>query len=154
MTYIIDIQRHDKSIDEISDAQLISWATAALKAHKPIAEITLRISDSAEVQELNNRYRGKDKPTNVLSFPYKLPESLAIDIPFFGDIILCPVVLIKEAKEQGKTLEAHCAHLVIHGVLHLLGYDHIQPDEAFVMESEEIKLLSILGYDNPYEVRV
>ena len=84
MTYIIDIQRHDKSLDEITDAQLTSWATIGLKAHKKMAEITLRISDSNEVQELNNRYRGKDKPTNVLSFPYKLPESLAIDVPFFG----------------------------------------------------------------------
>jgi len=154
MTFIIDIQRHDILIDEISDAELISWATAALKAHKPTAEITLRISDCSEVQELNNRYRGKDKPTNVLSFPYKLPDSIAIDVPFLGDIILCPTVLIKEAKEQGKSLEAHCAHLVIHGVLHLLGYDHIQPDEASMMETEEIKLLSTLGYDNPYEVSV
>jgi len=106
------------------------------------------------VQELNHLYRGKNKPTNVLSFPYKLPESLKMDIPFLGDIILCPKVLIAEAKQQVKTLDAHCAHLVIHGVLHLLGFDHISPDEALVMESEEIKLLSTLGYENPYEVNV
>ncbi|CAH0991633.1 Endoribonuclease YbeY [Sinobacterium norvegicum] len=124
------------------------WVDAAIGDRREQAELTLRITDSAEVRELNNTYRGKDKTTNVLSFPADLPPEL--NIPLLGDIIISAEVVEHEAMEQGKTCEAHWAHMVIHGTLHLLGYDHIDDEEADAMESLETLLLTQLGYANPY----
>ena len=106
-------------------------------------------TETKESQQLNHQYRQKDKPTNVLSFPFEVPEG--IDINLLGDLIICADVVIKEAQEQNKKCDDHWAHLVIHGCLHLLGYDHIKENEATEMESIEIKLLSTLGIDNPYQ---
>ncbi len=97
---------------------------------------------------LNYTYRKQNKPTNVLAFPQQLPDVVEMDYPLLGDVIICPAVLATEASPS--RLTAHWAHIVIHGVLHLLGYDHIQPQEALVMKEQEIALLAKLGYDNPY----
>ncbi|HEY9149060.1 MAG TPA: rRNA maturation RNase YbeY [Gammaproteobacteria bacterium] len=125
------------------------WVEAALAGRRDEAQLTVRITDEAEISELNRSYRGKDKPTNVLSFPFEAPPG--VELPLLGDIIVCAAVVAREALEQGKPPEAHWAHMVIHGTLHLLGYDHIEEAEAAEMEGLEIKLLAGLGYANPYE---
>lgn len=126
--------------------QLRQWIKAALQQD---AEITLRIVDAAEGQELNRDYRGKDYATNVLTFVYDdMPEEAGL--PLMGDIVLCAPVVLREAGEQGKALLAHYAHLVVHGVLHLQGYDHLEEAEAEKMEALETQIVIKLGYDNPY----
>ncbi len=128
------------------------WVEAAISRVDPgrdEAQLTIRITDEAEIQELNRTYRHQDKPTNVLSFPFEQPPG--VEIPLLGDIIICAAVVAREADEQGKPLEAHWAHMVIHGTLHLLGYDHIEEAEAEEMEGLEIALLTALGYANPYQ---
>lgn len=123
-------------------AQFRTWMTAALACD---AEVTLRIVDAAEGQALNRDYRHKDYATNVLTFP--LSED-----PLMGDIVLCAPVVEKEASDQGKPLEAHYAHLVVHGVLHLQGYDHESDEEAIEMEALETQIVTNLGYADPYQV--
>ncbi len=112
------------------------------------SELLIRLSGKDEIQQLNNRYRGKDKPTNVLSFPSDIPKE--IDESILGDVVICTAVVQDEAKAQHKTFENHLIHMAIHGVLHLLGYDHIKGSEANEMEALEIKILAGLGIDNPY----
>jgi probable rRNA maturation factor len=124
-------------------AQVRRWAGAALA--KP-GEITVRIGGAAEARRLNRRYRGDDHATNVLSFPYALSRGKV-----HGDIVLCGRVIAREARDQGKTLESHFAHLTIHAVLHLQGHDHARRREAERMEALEKKLLTKLGYPDPYE---
>ena len=114
-------------------------------------EETSGLPDEALFQrwvELNLTYRGKDKPTNVLSFPFEAPPG--IEMPLLGDLIICRQVVEQEASEQGKPLEAHWAHMVVHGSLHLLGYDHIEDDEAEEMEGLETEIMLALGYEDPY----
>jgi len=120
-------------------------------------ELTIRVVDKAEIQSLNHTYRHKDKPTNVLSFPYEdfqfdAPElpSEVMQLPLLGDLVICHDIVLEEAQQQGKTIEEHWAHMVIHGVLHLKGYDHIDDSEAEIMEGLEIKILSTLDISNPY----
>lgn len=145
---------HDIDIQYASDAAAPDedcfrrWAKAALASQSCARELTIRVADADEIQQLNRDYRGKDYPTNVLSFCAELPDD--IDIPLLGDIIICPQVVEREAIEQQKPLEAHWAHMAIHGVLHLLGYDHIDDSEAEEMESLEIAILAKLGYSDPY----
>ncbi|MEC9084933.1 MAG: rRNA maturation RNase YbeY [Pseudomonadota bacterium] len=124
------------------------WAQLAWQGEDP-SEVTIRIVGSEESQALNHQYRGKDYPTNVLSFPFEAPPG--ITVPLAGDLVICAPVVENEAREQHKTLEAHWAHMVIHGMLHLQGYDHIDDKDAEVMEALEIRLLAQLGYGNPYE---
>ena len=112
-----------------------------------IAEFTVRFSDDAEVQDLNNRFRGKDKPTNVLSFPN---EDNVGDEVYLGDIIISCDTLEKEALEQNKSVEQHLQHLLIHGILHICGFDHIDDVEAEIMEDAEVRVLTKLGIKNPY----
>ncbi|MDH5471532.1 MAG: rRNA maturation RNase YbeY [Gammaproteobacteria bacterium] len=127
--------------------QLNLWAAKAIQGKDPV-HIGIRIVDEVESQSLNHEYRGKDKPTNVLSFPMELPEELGETI--LGDLVICAPVVEKEAAEQYKSSEAHWAHMVIHGVLHLQGFDHISDEQAEEMETLEIKYLEELGYKNPY----
>lgn len=128
------------------------WIEAALPAARSDVEMGLCIVDEPESQELNLRYRERDKPTNVLSFTADLPAEL--NLPLLGDLIVCAPVVTREAAEQGKTLEAHWAHMLVHGTLHLLGYDHINPIEAEQMEALEIDILASLGFSDPYQPAV
>ncbi|MGZ8217201.1 rRNA maturation RNase YbeY [Methylomagnum sp.] len=123
------------------------WADAAAEGEG--AEVSIRLVDEAESAELNRTYRGKDKPTNVLSFPFEVPEGVPNDL--LGDLVICVPVIEREAREQGKTSAAHWAHMVVHGLLHLQGYDHSEDDEAEAMEAKEIAILEQLGFPNPYE---
>lgn len=125
-----------------------TWLTAAITPFQPQAEVTVRIVDNEESHQLNLEYRGKDKPTNVLSFPFEAPPGIELDL--LGDLVICRQVVEQEAKEQNKTLQAHWAHMVVHGSLHLLGYDHIEEDEAEEMESLETELMQKLGFEDPY----
>jgi probable rRNA maturation factor len=124
------------------------WAEAALEGRVKRADLALRIVDEREGRALNRHYRGKDYATNVLSFPAELPEG--VKLPILGDIVLCAPVVAREAREQGKDLGAHYAHLTVHGVLHLLGFDHEDPKEADAMENLERQILASLGIDDPY----
>jgi probable rRNA maturation factor len=124
------------------------WLEAAVMPFQPESEVTIRLVDEAESNELNLTYRGKDKPTNVLSFPFEAPPG--IELPLLGDLIICRQVVEQEAAEQGKTVEAHWAHMVVHGTLHLLGYDHIEDEEAEEMEALETEIMLALGYPDPY----
>ncbi len=125
------------------------WAAAAVKGRIRRADLAIRLVDNKEGCALNRHYRGKDYPTNVLSFPADLPEG--VTVPLLGDLVICAPVVAKEAKEQGKTLAAHYAHLTIHGVLHLLGMNHEDEREAVLMEQLERDILADLGYSDPYE---
>ena len=111
-------------------------------------ELTIRLVTPDESQQLNAEYRGKDKPTNVLSFPFEAPPQ--VPIPLLGDLIVCVDVVEQEAAEQGKTTTAHWAHMIVHGCLHLLGYDHIKDDEAEIMEGLEREIMAQLGFSDPY----
>lgn len=131
-----------------TEAQLQQWLESAITLFQPQAEVTIRIVENEESQQLNRDYRGKDKPTNVLSFPFEAPPGIEIDL--LGDLIICKQVVEAEAKEQDKTPTAHWAHMVVHGSLHLLGYDHIEDEEADEMESIETEIMQKLGFDDPY----
>lgn len=126
------------------------WALSALRSD---ADVTVRLVGVVEGRELNRDFRGKDYATNVLTFVYGEGEALPqgeADAPLAGDLVLCVPVVVREAAEQGKPLEAHFAHLVVHGMLHLQGYDHEIPDEAEEMEMLETQILATLGYPDPY----
>lgn len=122
-------------------ADFVRWARAALVGG---GEVTIRLVDAEEGQALNAEYRGKDYPTNVLSFPYETEPVV------MGDLLLCPSVVAREAVEQNKPLDAHYAHLTVHGMLHLQGWDHEHDDDAQAMEDEERTILAALGYPDPY----
>ena len=126
----------------------VRWVRESLTGIRDHAELAIRIVDEAESARLNETYRDKSGPTNVLSFPAELPA--AVDLPQLGDIIICASVVDKEAREQGKPSEAHWAHMVVHGLLHLLGYDHQQEKQATEMEKFEAEILGRLGYPDPY----
>ena len=128
--------------------QIEQWATAAVQPQSDEVEMTVRIVDEAESHELNLNYRGKDRPTNVLSFPFECPDE--VELPLLGDLVICRQVVEREAQEQDKPVMAHWAHMVVHGSLHLLGYDHIEDDEAEKMESLETQIMTGLGFADPY----
>ncbi|PTQ90417.1 putative rRNA maturation factor [Agitococcus lubricus] len=135
-------------------ADFRAWINVAMIVanYQFASEVLIRIVDDEESQSLNGQYRGKDYATNVLSFPSELPHEIAAAMTRapLGDIIICAPVVMAEAKEQEKSLQSHWAHLTIHGVLHLLGYDHIDDDEAEQMEALEVQAMALLGYSNPY----
>jgi len=124
-------------------ADFVRWARAALVGG---GEVTIRLVDADEGQSLNKEYRGKDYATNVLSFPYDTEPVV------MGDLVICPSVVSKEAAEQNKPLDAHYAHLTVHGMLHLQGWDHDNDDDAQAMEDEEREILAAMGYPDPYAV--
>jgi len=145
----IEIQTVHQASNLPDEQQIQGWVDAALQNHPSDTEIVVRIVDEQESAELNQQYRHKSGPTNILSFPVELPEGIELDL--LGDLVICAPVLEKEALEQQKVLADHWAHIIIHGVLHLLGYDHIEDDEAEVMESKEISILNTLKIANPYQ---
>ena len=124
------------------------WVAAALKGRIREADLAIRIMDEREGQALNRHYRGKDYATNVLSFPAELPEG--VKLPLLGDLVICAPVVAREAAEQGKPVAAHYAHLTVHGVLHLLGWDHEHDKDAEAMEQLEREVLAELGLPDPY----
>ena len=144
----IEIQTVFESLGQ-PDHQLIQlWVDTALEDYDQDTEIVVRIVDERESAELNEQYRHKSGPTNILSFPVDLPELIELDL--LGDLVICAPVLEKEALEQDKLLVHHWAHIIVHGVLHLLGYDHIDEAQAELMENKEIAILNKLHINNPY----
>ena len=153
--------------DDVPDPGVLQrWAEAAYLGDVP-AVVSMLITTSEEIQQLNKQYRDKDKPTNVLSFPMELPEGVPEELPeelaqelgeeivqdaaLLGDIALCAPVIRQEAAQQSKTQQEHWAHMVVHGMLHLQGYDHFEDAEAEVMEGLEVKILDRLGFSDPYQ---
>lgn len=152
MAYHVDLQNACDDPIPVSDEKLISWAELPLSDHLQTAELTVRLVDDKEMTQLNHAYRQQNKATNVLAFPSAIPAGVELEYPLLGDVIICPSVLRAESIEQDKPLAEHWAHIIIHGVLHLLGYDHIQESDAEVMQATEIKLLAKLGFSNPYHI--
>lgn len=147
MNVFIDLQQ---AVDTLNPdlAQFQNWAETALQDVGEDCELSIRIVDTDESQQLNRDYRGKDKPTNVLSFPFESPVPLQPKL--LGDLVICAPVVASEAAQQGKPESQHWAHLTVHGCLHLLGYDHINDDDASQMEAKEINILRQLDIENPY----
>lgn len=144
----IDVQIATRTAGVPQAAQLRDWAAASLAQSDPGPDLTLRIVGRPEGQRLNLEFRGADSPTNVLSFPFEpLP---GIELPLLGDVVICAPVVTREARLQGKSLQAHYAHLVVHGVLHLRGFDHDEEAGAVAMEALETDLLAQLGFADPY----
>lgn len=149
MSYLIDIEINSSNKHIPSVENIEHWIGVALHSDELVnAEVSVYIVDEAESQELNLQYRAKNKPTNVLSFPADIHE--AVGVPLLGDLVICAPVVEREAAEQGKSLDAHWAHMLIHGTLHLLGYDHIEDDEANVMEALETYLMTQMNFPAPY----
>jgi probable rRNA maturation factor len=152
MANIIDLQIACSPTKLPTEEQFQLWVDSALaevsNSLEEDFELTIRLVNSEESQQLNNQYRRKDKPTNVLSFPFEVPDGIELNL--LGDLIICIEVMKQEAQEQHKVLFEHWAHLVIHGCLHLVGFDHISDSEALEMESIEITILKQLGIKNPY----
>lgn len=144
----LDLQLASDTANIPAEDQLQQWSQLAWQGDEP-TEVTIRIVDEFEMQALNLQYRGKDKPTNVLSFPFEAPAG--ITIPLAGDLVICAPVVAQEARDQYKDTNAHWAHMVIHGMLHLQSYDHIDDNEAEEMEGLEIRLLAQIGIANPYD---
>ncbi len=146
---ILDLQIACENSERLpAESDFQKWLDVVLPQFQEESEVTIRIVDDAESHELNMTYRGKDKSTNVLSFPFEAPPGM--ELPLLGDLVICRQVVEKEAQEQQKVLLAHWAHMVVHGSLHLLGYDHIVDEEAEEMESIEIEIMQSLGYPDPY----
>jgi len=148
----IEIQRATQIADTPGDGQFRSWIDAVPAATGVKYSLGLRIVDDEEARRFNLEYRGRDYATNVLSFPAELPDGLPDDIrkSMLGDLLICAPVVVREAQEQNRPVTDHWAHLTIHGILHLLGYDHEQPEDAVVMETLETEILAGLGIPDPY----
>lgn len=147
--YQIDIESNSQSQHLPGEAQIAHWIRCALASQQLAeGEVSVYIVDSDEGRELNREYRARDYATNVLSFPADIPPE--VELPLLGDLVVCAPVVEREAQEQHKPLDAHWAHMLIHGSLHLLGYDHIEDGEAETMEALETQLLASLGYADPY----
>lgn len=146
----VTISETIESADEdVPDPDLLqAWASAAYLDETP-AIASLLVTGADEIQALNKQYRNQDKPTNVLSFPMQSPDE--VDVRLLGDIVLCAEVIRQEAGQQSKSEQSHWAHMVVHGMLHLQGYDHIDNEEAEAMEQLEIRILNQLGFESPYE---
>lgn len=143
----LDLQNDDGIAGLPAESSFVAWIEAALQRDYAALEQTLRIVGEDESRELNRRYRGKNAATNVLSFA---AENEYLDYDCLGDLVICAPVVAAEAAAQGKSEDAHWAHMVVHGMLHLQGYDHQDPAETRIMEQLEVKILDTLGYTNPY----
>ena len=149
MSYFVDLQVKIEDNDLPDEAQFNLWVEAALAGRKDEAELCIRLVDPEESRELNHQYRGKDKPTNVLSFPFEVPDDIPLNL--LGDLVVCADVVRREAEEQNKPLHNHWAHMVVHGTLHLIGYDHINDEDAEEMEQLEREILAQLDIPDPYK---
>ena len=148
---MIEIQKVSKLNFLPKNEAIINWAKKALDENNKDAEVVIRIVDTDESRELNKTWCKKNYAANVLSFPISEPIDGVPNL--LGDVVICANLIISEAREQKKKIDAHCAHLVVHGILHLQGYDHNSKHDANIMESKEINILNDLGYNNPYEIR-
>lgn len=156
-TLYLDLQNMIESDNVPEQATIEHWIKKTLSAEAEFTksalndeyELTVRIVDKDEIKNLNNTYRHKDKSTNVLSFPFDSPPE--VELPLLGDLIICHDVVLEEAEEQQKAIFEHWAHMIVHGVLHLKGYDHIEDSEAQIMEALEIQILKQLNIANPYQ---
>lgn len=146
--YPISIQIATDEAPSPKKGVLRQWANTVLKTQSKQGEITIRVVSIDEMTTLNKTFRKKEGPTNVLSFPYDIPTGIAI--PMLGDIVICAKIVANEAKEQHITWEAHWAHMVVHGIYHLLGYDHETDHDAICMERLESNSMRSLGFNNPY----
>lgn len=148
----IEVQRIDPLLPGPAAEMLQQWVDSALSDYSDKdSEILIRIVDEQESAALNAQYRAKSGPTNILSFPFEVPAGIELDeADYLGDLVICAAVVEREAIEQHKKPQHHWAHIVIHGVLHLLGYDHIEEQDAEVMEAKEIAILKSLNIANPY----
>jgi len=146
----LTVQREIESALTPSDEQFLAWVEESQLDPILSIEITLRIVDKVEIQSLNKLYLGKDKPTNVLSFVSEVPEGAA-PTQVLADIIICADIVAEEAQEYGKKLDDRWAHMVVHGCLHVQGFDHEQEDEREFMEAEECRILNGLGIRDPYQ---
>lgn len=144
----IEIQTIFASPGQPEPEQIQRWVDTALDDYAQDTEIVVRIVDEQESAELNEQYRHKPGPTNILSFPADLPDGIELNL--LGDLVICAPVLEREAQQQNKLLAHHWAHIIVHGILHLLGYDHIDEGEAELMEAKEIAILTKLDINNPY----
>lgn len=149
MSLQLDFQCVSSAPEVPAEADFQRWLDQCFSAD-PEMSVVVRVVDESESQQLNADYRGKDQPTNVLSFPFDVPEGIPVD--HLGDLVICATVVQREALEQSKRAEDHWAHMLIHGVLHLKGYDHIEDREAEEMETIEVSLLQKLSISNPYEL--
>ena len=147
----LTIQRVSAVAGQPSDDRFRHWAEATLQGRPEPVELTLRLVDEAESRRLNRKYRDRDRPTNVLSFPFEVPPEIAS--PLLGDLVICAPLVVREAEVQGKPVEAHWAHLTVHGILHLLGHDHQDEQQGAEMEAREIAILAGLGYADPYRLQ-
>lgn len=152
MTYYIDIQHASDNDLNLSDDDITKIAHHTLRDYRHEAELTIRLVACSEIQNLNRTYRQQDKTTNVLAFPSELPTAIQLDCEFLGDVIICPQVLLNESIELKKSFVEHFTLILMHGILHLLGYDHIKDKDAATMQAIEINLLAELGYANPYDI--
>lgn len=143
------LQNMCQADDVPSESAITKWANRALQRTDDV-ELCVRIVDADEIQQLNTDYRGKDKPTNILSFAFDMTD-VELDLPILGDLVICADIIRDEAAAQHKKLSAHWAHMITHGVLHLQGFDHQTDADAKIMEQKEIEILAEFGYDNPYE---
>jgi len=151
MAVVIDIENNSDSEDVPEPSSMRCWLSAALPPEMTDAEICVQLVNEIEMARLNSQFRNKATPTNVLSFPAELPED--IDIPLLGDIAVCTQVVNRESAEQGKSMNAHWAHMLVHGALHLLGYDHIEDSDAECMEALETDIITGLGFPPPYQLQ-
>jgi probable rRNA maturation factor len=149
MTITVDIENASGDAEVPDPSVMERWVAAALAGRAGDSELAVRIVDEAESAGLNSHYRHKQGPTNVLSFPADLPD--VVDIPLLGDLVICAPVVAREALEQGKSADAHWAHMLVHGTLHLLGHDHMDTAEAEAMEALETRILTTLGFPPPYD---
>jgi len=148
MSVTLDVQYEVEAGPDEDDIRRWIEAVLAAESEAVDVELTVRIVDEAEMAELNARFRHKTGPTNILSFPFEAPPGMELNL--LGDLVIAAPVVQREAREQGKTETAHWVHMIVHGTLHLLGYDHSKPAEAEEMEAREIRILHELGYSNPY----
>lgn len=139
---------NENNLPAPDSAQFQNWLNQVAKKLNITGEVCIKIVDNTESQDLNNTYRQKDKPTNVLSFPSDIPDF--VESTHLGDLAICASIVEQQAKEQNKNINDHWAHLTIHGCLHLLGYDHTEDNEAEIMEALETELLAVLEIRNPY----
>ncbi|MEJ2643433.1 MAG: rRNA maturation RNase YbeY [Gammaproteobacteria bacterium] len=145
----LELQRAVQDVPLPSETEFRSWVAAALVVPHAAVEVVIRVVDETESASLNETYRHKQGPTNVLSFPFEAPPGVQSNL--LGDLAVCAPIVEREAREQGKPATAHWAHMVVHGVLHLQGYDHVEAGAAEEMENLERRILSQLGYPDPYE---